>query len=206
MTGEMIKGYMVLALAGVVTLGSGCCKIFTLGWSSGWVSGRQFVGRVRATPELAARASRKDGALDRDTCLEVCGGLDAIGQLRSCRYHKGPPAALRPYRRELACSCRYREEHGTTPDGVDLYKLPREFKPDRAFCRAACDAQTCGVPEPACRMKEFSVSPPAPEPGEEGIVCVYWEPGHCGNPRLSELSQGLPGSPWLSGRGPVPSG
>ena len=172
MTGEMIKGYMVLALAGVVTLGAGCCKIFTLGWSSGWVSGRQFVGRVRATPELAARASRKDGALDRDTCLEVCGGLDALGQLTSCRYHKGPPAALRPYRRELACSCRYREEHGTTPDGVDLYKLPREFKPDRAFCRAACAAT-----KPTRRASRPASSAGCPLPNPSGRGRARGTPG-----------------------------
>jgi len=97
-------------LVGLAIAGAGCCKIFHLGWSSGWVEGADFVGRVRATPELVERASPEDGSLDRDACIAACEVLDPPGEFRSCRYRRGPPPApdrSAPLPSEEAIECVY---------------------------------------------------------------------------------------------------
>jgi hypothetical protein len=177
-------GTMLLSLVGLAITSTGCCKIIHLGWSSGWVKGAPFVGRVRATPELVARASREDGSLDPDVCRAACEILDPPGELRSCRYRRGRPPALRPYAQVITCTCKNGQRRGTIPPGVELGRFPEHVPLDRALCRTACDPRSCGVPDPQCYLRTIA-QVPAPQPGEEGIECVYWVPGHCGNPRLS---------------------
>ncbi len=163
----------------------GCCRVLHLGWSSGWVSASDYVLAKRAPADARTKAEAGTGDLDRRYCRSACHDPDLSGEVKSCRYRAGRPAAEPPIEPpQMICNCRYGDVQGTVPAPEVVATLPRGEPLAGATCSEACGGVDCQRPEPTCWLTP-QPAPPPPAEGEEAIECTYHVRGHCGSPHLT---------------------